>query len=50
MDEGERLISEARDYNSHNTERLDLEGMKILLMKLEYLQLIIKGDNVWSDD
>ncbi len=33
--DGEQKIAEADDYTSHNTERLDLEGMKKLLMKLE---------------
>jgi UDP-N-acetylglucosamine 4,6-dehydratase len=32
--EGEKLISMVEDYTSHNTERLDKEGMKKLLMKL----------------
>lgn len=32
--EGERKISEVDDYTSHNTERLDVEGMKELLMTL----------------
>jgi UDP-N-acetylglucosamine 4,6-dehydratase/5-epimerase len=33
--DGEQKIAEAEDYTSHNTERLNLEGMKKLLMKLE---------------
>lgn len=33
--DGEEKIAEAEDYTSHNTERLDLEGMKKMLMKLE---------------
>ncbi|MDL2227878.1 polysaccharide biosynthesis protein [Bacteroidales bacterium OttesenSCG-928-K03] len=33
--EGKEEISEIEDYHSHNTARLDLEGMKKLLMKLE---------------
>ena len=30
-----KLFEVAEEYNSHNTERLDVEGMKKLLMKLE---------------
>jgi UDP-N-acetylglucosamine 4,6-dehydratase len=32
--EGEAQISELDDYTSHNTERLDIEGVKATLMKL----------------
>jgi UDP-N-acetylglucosamine 4,6-dehydratase/5-epimerase len=33
--DGQKKISKIDDYTSHNTERLDLEGMKRLLRKLE---------------
>lgn len=46
VDQGETLISEAVDYNSHNTMRLDVEGMKALLLKLPFIQAIVKGDYV----
>ncbi|MNH37432.1 UDP-glucose 4-epimerase [compost metagenome] len=36
--EGEQQISELDDYTSHNTERLDIEGIKALLLKLDYIQ------------
>lgn len=32
---GEEKVSKIEDYTSHNTERLDVEGMKRLLWKLE---------------
>lgn len=35
IDKGETRISEAKDYNSHNTERLNKDGMKKLLLKLD---------------
>jgi len=38
VEEGERSISVAEDYNSHNTRRLDLKEMKELLMKLPLVQ------------
>ena len=44
VDQGEVKISEATDYNSHNTIRLDLSGMKALLMKLEFIQAILRGE------
>jgi UDP-glucose 4-epimerase len=36
--EGEAKVSEVEDYTSHNTTRLDLEGTKKLLLKLEMIQ------------
>ena len=36
--EGETHISEVEDYTSHNTERLNVEGVKLLLLKLDYIQ------------
>lgn len=38
---GNERIDEIQEYNSHNTERLDIEGMKKLLLKLD----LFKGDN-----
>jgi UDP-N-acetylglucosamine 4,6-dehydratase len=35
---GETEVSQAEDYTSHNTERLDLEGTKQLLLKLDFIQ------------
>ncbi|MEI6062016.1 MAG: polysaccharide biosynthesis protein [Bacteroidota bacterium] len=40
--EGESRVSEVDDYNSHNTLRLDVEGMKKLLLKLELIQNDLK--------
>lgn len=36
--EGEQHISELDDYTSHNTERLSIQGIKDLLLKLDYIQ------------
>jgi UDP-glucose 4-epimerase len=36
--EGEQEISDLEDYTSHNTERLDVEGVKKVLLNLEYIQ------------
>ena len=35
ISKGTDKLDEVEEYNSHNTERLDVEGMKKLLMKLE---------------
>jgi UDP-N-acetylglucosamine 4,6-dehydratase/5-epimerase len=36
--EGEEKIAEIEDYNSHNTRRLNVEEIKELLLRLEYIQ------------
>jgi len=36
--EGEEELSHIEDYHSHNTTRLDVEGMKELLLKLELVR------------
>jgi UDP-N-acetylglucosamine 4,6-dehydratase len=41
--EGEEDISKIEDYHSHNTERLDIEGTKKLLMKLPMIQEDMKA-------
>ena len=50
VEQGETKISEAIDYNSHNTTRLDVSGMKQLLMKLRFMQQIINGENVEPEE
>jgi len=46
VEQGEVRISGAEDYNSHNTERLDVEGTKKLLMRLSFMPAIVRGENV----
>jgi len=43
IEQGETKITEAVDYNSHNTARLDVAGMQALLMKLRFMQAITQG-------
>jgi UDP-glucose 4-epimerase len=43
VEEGATRISESTDYNSHNTERLDVESMAYLLQKLEFIQNVTSG-------
>ena len=42
--EGEEEVSRVEDYHSHNTERLDINGMKNLLLKLEIIQKDLQED------
>jgi UDP-N-acetylglucosamine 4,6-dehydratase len=50
VEEGEVRISEAVDYNSHNTVRLDVEGMQALLMKLRFMQATMRGEHVEAEE
>lgn len=45
VEQGDKKISRSEDYNSHNTNRLDVEGMKTLLMKLDFIQAISRGES-----
>ena len=38
VEQGEVEISQSTDYNSHNTEQLDVDGMQKLLMKLSFIR------------
>ena len=50
VEQGERRISQAEDYNSHNTHRLDVEEMKELLLKLDFMQRIARGESREPED
>lgn len=50
VDQGEVKISKASDYNSHNTERLDITGMQALLMKLRFMPAIARGELVDAEE
>ena len=47
---GEEVISRTEDYNSHNTERLDVAGMQALLLKLSFMQAIVDGEWVAAEE
>lgn len=44
VEQGETKISHAEDYNSHNTLRLDVDAMKILLLKLDFIRKLANGE------
>lgn len=46
--EGEQLINQNEEYHSHNTNRLDVEGMKALLLKLPQIRKDILGEVVFE--
>ena len=50
VEHGEVKISEAVEYNSHNTTRLDVPGMQALLMKLRFMQATVRGEVVEAEE
>lgn len=43
VEQGERGISTATEYNSHNTEQLGVAGMQQLLLKLDFIRRLVQG-------
>ncbi|WP_339079447.1 polysaccharide biosynthesis protein [Pseudomonas sp. TMP9] len=50
VEQGEEKISHMEDYNSHNTERLDVDGMQRLLLKLEFMRAIQRGEHAIAEE
>ncbi|KAE8544175.1 polysaccharide biosynthesis protein [Marinobacter nauticus] len=50
VEQGEEKISHTEDYNSHNTERLDVAGMQTLLRKLEFIRALERGEYQSPED
>lgn len=49
VEEGDQRISTFEDYNSHNTERLDSAGMEKLLMKLDFMRAVQRGEKAETE-
>ena len=53
VDQGQAKLTHTahgEDYNSHNTTRLDVEGMKQLLLKLDFMQRIARGEHAVAEE
>lgn len=53
VEQGEQRMTQSthgEDYNSHNTTRLDVAGMKALLLKLDFMQRIARGEHAVAED
>ena len=50
FEKGEIKISEAEDYNSQNTTRLDVAGMQALLQKLSFIRAAMRGEYVEPEE
>ncbi|MCM8913800.1 polysaccharide biosynthesis protein [Pseudomonas inefficax] len=50
VEEGETRLSITEDYNSHNTQRLDIAGMQQLLRKLDFIRAIERGEHATPEE
>lgn len=53
VEQGEQKLTQALhqdEYHSHNTTRLDVKGMKALLLKLEFMRKIAAGEHATAED
>jgi len=53
VEQGEQRITQSthgEDYNSHNTTRLDVPAMKALLLKLDFMQRIARGEHAVAEE
>jgi UDP-N-acetylglucosamine 4,6-dehydratase/5-epimerase len=50
VEQGEQRITEGEEYNSHNTHRLEVADMGALLMKLDFMQRVVRGEALAVED
>jgi UDP-glucose 4-epimerase len=50
FEQGEARITHGEEYNSHNTERLTVEAMESLLLKLEFIRKIVGGQAASAEE
>ena len=53
VEQGDRRLTQTthgEDYNSQNTVRLELDGMKELLLKLDFIVRIARGEHAEAED
>ena len=50
VEQGELRISDAVEYTSHNTNRLDAQSMQAMLLQLPYIQTILQGGPVQEEE
>ncbi len=53
VEQGKQILTQTahgEDYNSHNTHRLDVAGMKQLLLKLDFMQKIARGEHAVAEE
>lgn len=46
VEQGEPRITSSEEYTSHNAEQLDVDGMKNLMLKLDFMRRVARGERV----
>ena len=49
-EEGDTKVTDAIDYSSENTRRLGVEEMKAKLLKLVFMQRVLRGQSPLEDE
>ncbi len=50
VEQGEARITHGEEYNSHNTERLTVEAMESLLLKLDFIRKVVGGQAASAEE
>lgn len=50
VEQGETRITHGEEYSSHNTKRLDVPQMTELLLRLEFIRRVARGDSAAPED
>lgn len=50
VEQGETRITHGEEYSSHNTKRLDVAGMRELLLRLEFIRRVARGEGASPED
>lgn len=50
FEQGRAVLKNFEDYNSHNTEQLNVEKMQTLLLKLDYMRKVASGERAHPDE
>jgi len=50
FEEGSEELSRVEDYNSHNTSRLNVDEMKEMLLRLEFIRKQVLGERALPDE
>lgn len=50
VEEGEKRLNRTDDYNSHNTQRLGVDEMKELLLKVDYVRRAVSGETTGPEE
>ncbi len=50
VEQGKRVSSTTEEFHSHNAKQLDVPAMQQLLLKLDFIQRILRGESLRLGD